>query len=68
MLADALMMGTNTAYTCPPIADLLESVGVNAMEVTEPTTTLSALLGSLGGIVVCKTHPLLWDFMLRRLF
>lgn len=54
MLADALMEGTITAYTYPPSADLLESVGVKAMEVSEPTTTLSALLGSLGGMVFAK--------------
>ena len=47
MPADAAMMGTTTTDKYLPSADLFESVGVKAMKLCEPTTTLSALLGFL---------------------
>ena len=67
MLADAMMMGTMTTDKYPPSADLLESVGVKAIKVSEPTTTLSILLGSLGAMVFCDIHATLWNLLLPRL-
>ena len=58
------MVDTTTTDKYFPSAELLESVGVKAMKVSEPTTTLSALLGSLGGIVFCEIHLKLWSFIL----
>ena len=63
MLVDAMMMGTTSMDKYHPSADLLESVGVKAMKVSEPTTTLSALLGSLGGMVFCEIHLKLWNLI-----
>ncbi len=62
MLADAPMKGTMTTDKYPHYADLLENVGVKAMKVSEPTTTLSALLGSLGGMVFFQNSPHIAEF------
>ena len=62
-----MMMGTMATDKYPPNAELLESVGVKAMKVSEPTTTLSALLGSLSGAVSARVYPTLWESMPPRL-